>query len=258
MTIFTDRQAAITDLKARIPRVDVLESQVGCMSDSEVFLKLRAAEAEVSRRLRLPLEPTLVLNEDDTTEAEIAALPPGTAFRLEPGYDYAPNFFQQNSWGYLVTRQRPIIELQSYRFVYADSRGSSYEVPREWFRIDKKYGHVRLLPTGSTSLLPLNAYLLSVFSGGSSIPNAIRLRYTAGVRDLQNTHPDLYDFILRVSLLLLIRSSFPGGSGSISADGLSGSESFDIKAYTDAANGSIEGEYKRWTDFFHGVRMVIA
>ncbi len=258
MTIFRDRQAAVSELRALVPRVGVLESRVDCLAAAEATSVLMAAEAEVSRRLRIPLEPTLILNEDDATEQTLAALPADTVYRLEPGYDYRPDMQQPDGWGYLLTRQKPIIEVQSYRIVYATSSGTEYEIPREWLRVDRKYGHIRLVPSGSMAVLPLNNFLLALYGGGRTIPNAVRLRYVAGIRDLRTQHPDLYDFILRVALLLLIRSAFPGGSGSISADGLSGSESFDIKAFVDGANGSIEGEYKRWQDFFHGVRMVVA
>ena len=230
-----------------------------CTYDTDVLLaKLRAAESEISDRLRLFLEPTQVFCSDDDNAAAIAALPAETPHVEDPGYDYNPDLFQGNTGGYLVARQRPIIAVQSYRFVYSNPQLSYFNVPASWIRLDKKYGHVRLLPNSDVSMLPLNAYLLTIFGGGRTIPNFIRLQYTAGIQNIQTEYPALYEFIFRVCALNLIEDTFPGGSQSISVDGLSESQAFDLSIWRDSSKGIVTNEYRVWQDKFSGVRMIVA
>lgn len=256
MTIFTDTQKAADEFKARVCDVPGL-GKVATAKPEAILLKLKAAEAEVKRRLRILLEPTWVFSED-STDIEIAARSPADSpYLVDPGYDYHPDIYIDNAWGWLSLRQKPLISVSKYYFFYAVGAPNFFQVPAEWLRLDKKFANVRILPSGPAgALLPLNAFLLSALTGGRTVPHFVRVVYKAGIVDVRTELPDLYDFILRVATLLYIRDGFPGSSESISADGLSQSRSFDLSAYTKAQGGVIEAEYDKWQQFFHGVRCV--
>lgn len=256
MSIFAEGQKdeAVAELRSRFAATPVL-SHLAKLDDDLLYAKLLAAEAEVARRLRIFLEPTWVFPEGVAQSAIDAREPASSPYVIDPGYDYNPDFFRDNRWGYLVTRRRPIISVSKFEFVYGQPSDPVFAVPNEWLRLDRKYGHIRLVPVGAPVTLPLSQYMLSAFGGGRTIPHMLRLTYKAGIEDLQKDHPDLYDFLFRVAGLALARDRMPGGSESISVDGLSESRSFDIKAYADSQQGALEGEYKSWQQFFSGPRL---
>ncbi len=256
MTIFAAKPAAIADFRARFAGSQLL--QAACANEALIYAKLLAAESTVEHTLRVFLEPVQVFCGDDDNEAAIDALQAGQRYVEEPGYDYDPGAFGSNTWGYLLTNHHPIIQMQSYRFVYTKQGPQVFAVPASWWRIDKKYGHVRLLPSGEQAALPLNAYLLSVMGAGATVPNFVRLNYTAGLRDIRKDFPGLLDFVYRIAALGMLLDSFPGSNASISMDGLSESAGFDISMYADLTKGVIQQEYKTWGDIIHGVRLIVA
>lgn len=258
MSIFADKTKAVDEFKKRFSNTALLPFLCNFDGDT-LFAKLLAAEGTVRDRLRILLEPTLVLTAEDTTQAQTDALDTAnTAYVLDPGYDYTADFFINNSWGYLVTRRRPVISVESYKFVYLDQRTPVFQVPPGWIKLDRKYGHIRLLPTIDAALLPLNAFLLTAMSAGRVIPALIHLNYTAGIKNIRKEYPGLYEFIFRVCAMELIQDTFPSGSSSVSADGLSQTESFDITQWLDSNKGIITNEFRRWQDIFHGVRVMVA
>jgi hypothetical protein len=262
VTIFREEARAVARFKEQFAANERIGPILCKMSPQFIFQKLLAAEDTVAQRLRVFLEPTQVLCSDDpdTVNAPLIAaaeaLTPPMPIHYEPGYPYNPDFFRDNSWGMLQTRQVRINLVQAWSFYYFDPRIPVFTVPLDWVKADKKYGRLQLLPTGEAVLLPLNAYLLSVFGGGRSIPNMIHIQYIAGIKDIWKEHPGLVDFVFRIAALLMILDQFPAGSESISMDGLTQSQAFDISAYIDGTKGSIEREYKTWTDRIHGIRML--
>jgi hypothetical protein len=250
-----EKAALAAKVRGRFRGASVLEN-LSSLSDDDIIDKLHAAERYVSRRLRLDLTPTWVVPEG-ITDAEIGALTGGEMpWRMEPGYDYHGDFFRGNEWGFLKTRSRPIIEVKSYRFTYADPSISLFEVPQSWLRVDAKYGTIRLLPTGQAGAVPLNTYLLSVFGGSRVIPHMIRVTYLAGIDATQDWYMDLVDFIYRVAGALLLRDSFPASSASIATDGLSQSRGFDLKNYVGGDGSILEDEFRRWHDDLNGPRLI--
>src|SRR3546814_7506991 len=63
------------------------------VTDNYLWGKVLAAEAEIGRELRVPLVPTQFFPIEPTPE-EIAALPAGMPWGVDPGYDYDPGFFR--------------------------------------------------------------------------------------------------------------------------------------------------------------------
>jgi len=217
------------------------------LSDDMIWNSVLAAEAEMARRLRVPLVPTQffpLTPAEDTTgqiQAKIDALPPGMPWAVDTPYDYDPDFFTGEKWGFIVLRKKPLISASLIRFVYPAPTTGFYDIPADWLRLDHKYAHIRFVPASSQFVAPLNAFILQALGGGRTIPFAIQVTYVAGITDAANTYPEMVDAIKKMAILKIIENAFVPQSGSISADGLSQSMSFDMKLYRDTINNIIDG-----------------
>lgn len=242
MTIFKNRVAAIEEMRAdrlTLAATSLLPSVQ--LSDDYIYLKLLAAEAEIRRRLRVYLEPTKIVP-DDAPQSELDTLEQaGEAWAQEAAYDYEAEFFMGDRWGYIVTKSKPIISVQSLRFVYPSALNQVFTIPPEWIRLDRKFGHIRLVPATQAFAAPLGAFLLQALSGGRTIPFMIQLRYTAGLDNVAKNWPDLFSVIKKQAVVDLITESFLPQSGSISADGLSQSLSVDVSKYQESIDDKLEG-----------------
>lgn len=227
-----------------MPEIDI--------SDEYLWEKLKAAEADASRQLRVFFQPTVILPPSATQADKDALDAAGTPWAEEPGYDYDPDFFRGERWGYIVTQQKPLISVESISFVYPAPYNSIFTVPLDWVRMDKKFGHIRLVPAGSAFSAPLSAFLMQALGGGKTIPFMVHLRYTAGLTDAAENWPDLVDAVKKAAVLRLIEDTYVPQSGSISADGLSQSLSTDTQKYSD----SISKKLDTLRDAIHGVRMI--
>lgn len=211
------------------------------ITDDYIWEKLLAAEAETSRDLRVYLQPTIVIP-DDAPQTEVDALEAsGQAWAQEAAYDYDSSFFRGEKWGYMLTKSKPIISVQSLRFVYPTNLQQIFEIPHDWIRLDKKYGHLRLVPTNTSFAAPLAAFALQVMGGGGMIPFMLQLRYTAGLTNATQNWPDLVDVVKKRAVLGIINDAYLPQSGSISADGLSQSMSVDASKYADIIDAKLNG-----------------
>lgn len=137
------------------------------------------------------------------------------------------------------------------RFSYPRPDNVVLDVPADWCRLDKKYGHLRIVPSGTLmGMGPLSGFMLSAMSGGRLIPGMIQLRYVAGLENAARDYPDLIALTQRAAVLSLIKGSYSPQSGSISADGLSESSSIDTVKWQD----EIEADLGRLRDSIHGIR----
>lgn len=255
MSIFTaDDVAAVR--KDRLVRVAQTYFPRVELSDDYLLGKLRSAEAETSRQLKVLLEPTTLFS-STPTPAQIAAL--GTMpYKVEPGYDYDPAFFDGERWGFLVTRQHPIISIASMVFAYPSPTTGFFSIPNAWMRIDLKYGHIRLVPASAAFEAPLGAFLMQALGAGLTIPSALQVQYVAGLSNVSDDWPDLVDVILKKAVLSIIEDNFMPSSGSISIDGMSRSLSIDTLKYEDLIDRKLFGPKGAngglWTAI-HGVTM---
>lgn len=215
--------------------------------------QLRAATADIGLALRVFLEPTMVLPETAPQAERDALDAAGTPWVEEPGYDMEGDFFSGERWGYLVTRHRPIIAVHSMQFVYPQPVGGVFTVPADWIRTDKKYGHIRLVPGTQAFAAPLSAWVMQVMGAGRTVPQMIQLRYTAGLRNIAQQHPELLDLVQRMAALRILQNQFVGASSSISADGLSESRSLDL----DKFQGDIDAHVERLRQSIHGVQCLV-
>jgi len=225
-------------------------------SDADLLGQIQAAEAEIGRLLKVRLEPTYVFPYQPTS-AEITAL--GTMpYIEEPGYDYDTEFFRGDRWGYILTRQRPIISVDQIRFVYPAPTTQVYAIPSDWLRLDKKYGQIRMVPASSQFVAPLGAFLMQALAGGSQIPSMIQVKYTCGLTDAKNQWPDLINVIMKRAVQQILMGAMPEASASISADGLSQSRSLKLQDYEDQFQTAMYGPKGSngglWTAI-HGIQM---
>lgn len=242
MTIFKNRVAAISELRAdRLAMAAASVLPNVALSDDYLYSKLLAAERDIARRLRVHLQPTIIVP-DDAKQDELDALEAsGNAWAQEPAYDYETNFFLGDRWGYIVSKSKPIISVQSLIFAYPSAMNQVFAIPPEWIRLDKKKGQIRLVPASQSFAAPLGAFLMQALSGGRTVPFMIQLRYTAGLSNVFADWPDLVDVIKKRAVVGMITDAFLPQSGSISADGLSQSLSVDVDKYHESIDIAIDG-----------------
>lgn len=232
MTIFTDKTEALAELREdRL--VYAAETYLGgaMPSDAALWRKLLAAEAEAGRKLGVPLEPTLVLADEPSAD-ELAALE-GKPHIVEPGYDMAPDFFGSQAWGALMLRVRPVIAVESIRFIYPSMATTYFDIPPNWIRLDKKYGQLQIVPGPGANNAPIGIFTLQAIGSGVRIPHMVRVRYRAGIDCSLPENFDVVDLIMQMAVLRVLQDAFLPQSGSISADGLSQSVSTDMSKMRD-------------------------
>lgn len=209
------------------------------VSDDYLWDKVRAAESDLSHILRVPLVPTRFFPIQPTAD-EIAAL--GTmAWDIDDGYDYEPTMFERDKWGYIVTRQRPVISVQYMRFAYPTQNEGFFNVPLDWLRVDSRPGHLRIVPTNSAVLMGTAGFAMTTLINRRNIPAMVQVSYTAGLANAAADYPELLDVIKKKAVLKVVADAYLPQSGSISADGLSQSMSVDTSKYSDAIDEIING-----------------
>jgi hypothetical protein len=250
--LFPDLAAAVTALKS--DQLLLLASSLlgNKFAPTNPYLegKLKSAEADAERRLRVFFEPVTVFAYEPTDE-EIAALPQGTRYVEESAYDYEPASWGTEDWGYLVLRKSPVVSVESVVFFYPSPASGVFTMPKEWIRLDKKAGHLRFVPSGSTmSISAMSATMLSAMSGGRVVPQMIQIKYRAGLRNVANEYPDLVDLVKKMAVLRIVQDAYLPQSGSISADGMSQSISVDMSVYHEGVDDAIDSLLQS----IHGVR----
>jgi hypothetical protein len=248
--LFPNREDALTDIRARLAR---LPGGVGAYTDGELWTKLIAAEREIQRRLRVFFGATRVLPGDAPASEVQALIDAGTQYATEAAYDYAPNEYMGDAWGFIQLRQKPVLSMESLQFAYPNPGNLIYDVPLDWIRLDRKYAQLHIVPTGMTSLAPVSGYMLSSIAGGRNIPMMVRARYVAGLTPGHECWPDLLDIVLRMVSQRVLQDMFIPESGSIAADGLSSSISLNIEQQIMANERALANLYES----LHGPRLAV-
>lgn len=209
------------------------------VSDDYLWDKVRAAESELAHQLRVPFVPTRFFPKQPTQE-QIDALD-GQAWEVESAPDYEAQMFAGDRWGYIVTRQKPLIAVHLMRFVYPTENNGFFNIPLQWLSLDKKYGHIRIVPTSNGVLTGLAGMVMMNLAGGRTIPSMVHLEYDAGLTDVEANWPELLDCIKKTAVLKVVADAYLPQSGSISADGLSESISVDMTKYHESVDHIING-----------------
>lgn len=254
--LFPNRLTAVDQLRRDGLMIAAQNHFAGVDLDNDlIWNKLRAAESEIAHTLRVPLTPTAFFPHTPT-QVEIDALN-GMPWAEDPAYDFDPEMFQGEQWGFIATRNKPIVSVQSLKFIYPAAGGNTTEFPTDWLRLDKKYGQVRIVPTAG-SLAAFASVAMFQFSGQRLIPHMVHLTYVAGINAARD-YPELVDAVKKLAVLKLIEDGFPGQSGSISADGLSQSISVDMDKYHESIDRILNGGKGNGglMAAIHGIRMAV-
>jgi len=195
--------------------------------DDFLVTQLTSSEAAFVRSTSVPVEPTEIFS-DEPTAAERSLLGT-TPYEVEPGYDMKTDFFSpSHGFGTLSLRVRPVISVSSIKLIYPSFSSTVFDIPISWVRLDKKYGNIKIVPGAGTLNAPLSIFMAQALSSGNTIPDMIRVRYTAGILLLDNKNADVLNLIMKMAALSTLQNAFVPQSESISVDGVSQSKSVDI------------------------------
>jgi hypothetical protein len=220
-------------------------------SNAHIGRMLRAAEADAEDALKTYFGTVEVLPDDGDQATRDALDAAGTRWLEDPNYDMSPTFFHGDHWGFLSLRFVPVQSIVSISFVYPLPYSSIFTVPADWIRLDKKYGHVNLVPGQQPVLAPLSAWVMAAMAAGRTIPRMIQVRYRAGIANVERDYPQIIDLVFMMAQHRMLRSLMKPGSESVSADGLSQSRSQQLKDWDDA----IKDEQTRIYQRIHGVQV---
>lgn len=220
-----------------------------------IWGKLIAAESEMSHTLNVKFQPTYFFPTTPTQE-QIDALN-GMPWEEDPAYDYDPEMFAGEKWGMILVRNKPLISVVKLVYAYPSANHFNFEIPADWLKLDKKYGQVRVVPTTISAPVMLGGFMMNLISAGRSVPHIMNLEYVAGLTNVADRYPELVDATKKLAVLKLIEDTFPVGSGSISADGLSESMSVDMQKYHDIIDRVVNGAGGNGGLMrqFHGIRL---
>lgn len=163
---------------------------------------------------------------------------------------YMTDYFQ---WGYMQLNNYPLLDVESMEVVYLHDENNDpevvLEIPRNWIRVDKETGILRLLPNNKfPSRLAVDsqaAFFPELFRRNGQVPNLWRITYKYGFEEgkvpvLINLAIGLLAslFVLHIAGDLVIGAGI--ANSSISLDGLSQSigttASAENHAYSAKAN----------------------
>lgn len=241
--VFGSRGAALVRMRERVRSLSATILPDAQFADDVLWAKVLAAETELAGLLNIPLEPTEIFTEPPT-EQELLALG-GRPYMVEVGYDMPPDFFSPGVWGALQLRQRPVRSVLRLSFVYPSQSNTVFTVPNDWVRLDGKYGQIRLYPSAQTVSAPLSIFTLQALGMGVTVPHMIRVRYSAGIDASLPEYADIRELVLHGAGLRVLQDMHFPQSSSVSADGLSQSESLDVSKGHEDWLGRVEAVRQR-------------
>ncbi len=248
--IFPDQTAAIADLRALVSLGAGKYFNVAALTDTMLWDKMMAAEAEAEHKLRVFFSPTEVIP-DNAPQSEIDAFEAaGTRYSLISAFDYEPKLFKTDAWGYIRLPFKPIQAVHSIIINFPSPFLMNYTVPNDWIRIDRRFGDLRLVPTSTAAVTPVGAYAVAMW-GGDTYPQAVGIRYRCGlvnangqaVSSFAQHWNDLVDVVKRMAILKILRTAMLPSSTSISADGLSQSRSFNFDGWQAGIDDALMGPH---------------
>ncbi|WP_175787425.1 hypothetical protein [Burkholderia anthina] len=247
--LFPDQAEAIASVRAQLAIGAGQLINLAAVSDSMIWDKLVAAEADAERQLNTWFS-TVEVVPDDAAQSEFDAFETaGQRWATISNFDYEPEMFRGDRWGYMRLPFKPIQQIHSIIISFPAPFLMNYTVPSQWIRLDKHYGDVRLVPTTVAPVTPVGAFALVAMGGAMSYPQAIQVRYSCGLTNANGqvaSHfaqywDDLVNVVMRIAIMKLLNMAFLPTSGSISADGLSQSQSYDQKVWQAGINETLFG-----------------
>lgn len=217
------------------------------ITDEYLWRSIRTAEGQLERSLGVFLTPVTVLSDLATAE-EIQELDRrGIRYKIDPGYDLEPSNLLR-TWSWISTKFKPIISVESIHIAMPFAP-SAYQVPSSWIHADKEAGVIQLIPS---SLGWFQNQVGVSAMGYTSVPQAVKVRYRAGLTRALKEYPEIYDIICRLAVASIVQGSFSGIGGSVSIDGMSESKSGpDFREYSSATDSMV----RNLRNSFLGIQM---
>lgn len=186
----------------------------------------------------------------------------------ENAYDFEFSRWQDEGWGFLTLRYRPVQSLtygatpfaqfasatssltavKNTAFIYP-LLNTFFRMPPNWNVEDRDFGMIRYVPATNTQMLPLFAMQLAFLGFNESVPGAMWLQYTAGLTpyDYQNRYSFMKELVLceaAITALTSIQGTINLGAKSVhmTVDGMQYRTEYDVAG---PFNGYIQQFTKR-------------
>ncbi|TSA38289.1 MAG: hypothetical protein D4R63_11350 [Methylococcaceae bacterium] len=238
MSLF-DRYTTIETMRSgQLALAAMTYPQLSAVTDELLWQTLQEAIQEVSRRLGLSLEPLEIFTEPPT-EQELIDLG-DTPYCLEPGYALTPQFFTPEHWGFLSVSHKPIIAVHHITLVLPSLSMQPVPIPLAWLSINHKYGQITIVPTAAAGGSTLALFMARFGSFGVSMPNALRVRYRAGLDCSSGGYADVLGCVQRMAIMRLLQNAMLPQASTISVDGLSQSITVSIEAMQKQLNDRLD------------------
>lgn len=170
------------------------------LTDHTLLRRIRWAEDWVEQQTSILLCPTFVAS-DPVTDPILAfnlSMPTTSPDRIQrlgvdydlydAAYDFKFDRALDEGWMVQSLRYRPLriylpgMNTACFSFAYIYPLLNEYfAVPNTWFKEDRDFGLVRLVPSANVEMLPLFALQLSVQGFSNSVPAGINIQYSAGL-----------------------------------------------------------------------------
>lgn len=224
------------------------------VTDSYLFGKIKTAEGILERRLKINLTPTKFVTRNTDTAITDNYTSNGIRWAYDDNYDYPYGAFADESWFWTNLRNHPIISVESIKFSFPPPLSNSvFEIPSSWIVIDHNNSSIQLVPSTASFSSYLPPYIFNILGGGRQMPYLVYINYTAGLANAFAQYPEMDDLIQKIAVHSLIEDSYPTTGGSISADGLSQYQNFNIKQF----EAIIDKRIETLRQSISGIRMVI-
>jgi hypothetical protein len=247
--LFPDQTAAVNNVLAYLKMGPGQYINMAALTPAMVWDKLVAAEVEAERLLKTFFDTVQVIP-DTAQQSEIEALEAADTRYITIGaFDYDPAMFEGERWGLMRLPYKPVQQVNSVTIAFPAPFLMNYVVPFEWIRIDRKYGDMQLVPTSSAQVTPVGAFALVAMAGSVTYPQAVQVRYSCGLSNgsgkiatsFAQQWDDLIDVVIRMAIGKIMKLAYLPSSASISADGLSQSNSFDYQKWQGTIDDDLFG-----------------
>lgn len=240
-TLFPDKNAAVQALLKGPLAMVAYNYFPGITFDPDyLYDKIIAAESDISHILGVRFVPTKFFPLPPT-DAQLATIPDTMPYEVDPGYDYTPDMFMRDQWGFVVLRNKPIISVDAINFAYPSAQSSFSIIPLDWVRYDAKYAQIQLVPASANAFIAMDTFVTTVLTGSRRVPFMIQYTYQAGLTNAAKQYPELIDVIKKKAIVKILEDSMLPSSGSISADGLSQTMAINMDNFHDAVDRILYG-----------------
>lgn len=136
--LFSDKPETIGERRALLALHAAQLINMKFLSDAMIWDHLIAAEAQAQRVLKVFFNAVEVIP-DDSPDDEVPALEnAGTRHMFDSNFDYSPDLFRGDAWGYMRLGYKPVHIIHRIVIRFPSPFLANYTVPRDWIKLDHK------------------------------------------------------------------------------------------------------------------------